>query len=87
LHSFTLDPVTMTFAARKQQFRSYYDALCEFWGPEHRWPARTRFEVIVGACLPHAEYFEKQCRDCSAPFAQRRSTASRSHPDRTNSRA
>jgi endonuclease III related protein len=29
----------------------YYDALYEAWGPQHWWPAETRFEVIVGAYL------------------------------------
>src|ERR1700675_3296718 len=51
LHSFTLDAVTMTPAARKEQIRAYYDALYAAWGPQHWWPARTRFEVIVGAYL------------------------------------
>src|SRR6202795_1366959 len=51
LHSFTLDAVTMTPAARKEQTRPYYDALYAAWGPQHWWPARTRFEVIVGAYL------------------------------------
>ena len=29
----------------------YYDALQEAYGPQHWWPGRTRFEVIVGAIL------------------------------------
>jgi endonuclease-3 related protein len=29
----------------------YYDALFRAHGPQHWWPARTRFEVIVGAIL------------------------------------
>jgi endonuclease-3 related protein len=41
----------MTPAARKEQIRAYYDALYHAWGPQHWWPARTRFEVIVGAYL------------------------------------
>jgi endonuclease-3 related protein len=28
-----------------------YDALLDSYGPQHWWPARTRFEVIVGAYL------------------------------------
>ena len=28
-----------------------YDALLEPFGPQHWWPARSRFEVIVGAIL------------------------------------
>lgn len=30
---------------------SYYRCLAEAWGPQHWWPAGTRFEVIVGAYL------------------------------------
>jgi endonuclease-3 related protein len=29
----------------------YYDALFRAYGPQHWWPSRTRFEVIVGAIL------------------------------------
>jgi endonuclease III related protein len=29
----------------------YYRALYRVWGPQHWWPAETRFEVIVGAHL------------------------------------
>ncbi|HKM84409.1 MAG TPA: hypothetical protein VJY15_26060 [Candidatus Acidoferrum sp.] len=29
----------------------YYDALFRAYGPQHWWPGRTRFEVIVGAIL------------------------------------
>jgi endonuclease-3 related protein len=38
-------------ASQEQQIRSYYDTLCCTWGRQHWWPARTRFEVIVGAYL------------------------------------
>jgi len=31
--------------------RAYYRALLAAWGPQDWWPARTRFEVIVGAYL------------------------------------
>jgi endonuclease-3 related protein len=31
--------------------RRYYRALYRAWGPQHWWPADTRFEVIVGAYL------------------------------------
>lgn len=31
--------------------RSFYFALAEAYGPQHWWPAKTRFEVIVGAYL------------------------------------
>jgi len=30
---------------------SYYDALFSAYGPQHWWPGRTRFEIIVGAIL------------------------------------
>ena len=31
--------------------RAYYDALLAAYGPQHWWPGRTPFEVIVGAIL------------------------------------
>jgi endonuclease-3 related protein len=31
--------------------RAYYDALFAAHGPQHWWPGRTRFEIIVGAIL------------------------------------
>jgi endonuclease-3 related protein len=31
--------------------RLYYDALFATFGPQHWWPGRTRFEIIVGAIL------------------------------------
>src|SRR5258708_17775642 len=31
--------------------RSYFDALLAAHGPQHWWPGRTRFEIIVGAIL------------------------------------
>jgi endonuclease III related protein len=31
--------------------RQYYAVLYRAWGPQHWWPAETRFEVIVGAYL------------------------------------
>jgi endonuclease-3 related protein len=33
------------------KIRAYYNTLYQAWGPQHWWPARTRFEVIVGAYL------------------------------------
>jgi endonuclease-3 related protein len=38
-------------SAREHSIRSYYQTLYAAWGPQHWWPARTRFEVIVGAYL------------------------------------
>ena len=34
-----------------KELRRYYAALYQAWGPQHWWPADTRFEVIVGAYL------------------------------------
>jgi len=34
-----------------QQIRDFYVTLFRAWGPQHWWPAHTRFEVIVGAYL------------------------------------
>jgi endonuclease-3 related protein len=36
---------------KKHQIRTYYRALFHEWGPQHWWPAQSRFEVIVGAYL------------------------------------
>jgi endonuclease-3 related protein len=41
----------MSPAAAEEQIRKYYSVLYDTWGPQHWWPARTRFEVIVGAYL------------------------------------
>jgi len=37
--------------SKEEHLRAYYGALFEAWGRQHWWPARTRFEVIVGAYL------------------------------------
>jgi endonuclease-3 related protein len=36
---------------KRDQIRTYYRALFHAWGPQHWWPAQSRFEVIVGAYL------------------------------------
>lgn len=36
---------------REAELRTYYQILYSRWGAQHWWPARTRFEVIVGAYL------------------------------------
>ncbi|MGP0018745.1 MAG: endonuclease III domain-containing protein [Candidatus Sulfotelmatobacter sp.] len=36
---------------KEKEIRRYYRALSQAWGPQHWWPAETRFEVIVGAYL------------------------------------
>ena len=38
-------------AGRQEQIREIYRVLAQAWGPQHWWPARSRFEVIVGAFL------------------------------------
>jgi endonuclease III related protein len=35
----------------KSDLNTYFDALFAAYGPQHWWPGRTRFEVIVGAIL------------------------------------
>jgi endonuclease-3 related protein len=37
--------------ARKHQIQAYYKTLFKAWGPQHWWPAQSRFEMIVGAYL------------------------------------
>ena len=41
----------MRIDARESQIRTYYRTLFQTWGPQHWWPARSRFEMIVGAYL------------------------------------
>jgi endonuclease-3 related protein len=36
---------------REREIRSYYEALFRAWGAQHWWPAKSCFEVIVGAYL------------------------------------
>jgi endonuclease III related protein len=36
---------------QESEIRAYYRTLQRAWGAQHWWPARTRFEVIVGAYL------------------------------------
>lgn len=36
---------------KEKQIQAYYRMLFSTWGCQHWWPARTRFEVIVGAYL------------------------------------
>jgi endonuclease III related protein len=37
--------------AKQEHIRNYYRTLFRAWGPQNWWPARSRFEVIVGAYL------------------------------------
>lgn len=41
----------MAINQHQHQIRTYYRALFRAWGPQHWWPAQSRFEVIVGAYL------------------------------------
>ena len=41
----------MAVADNKRKIRTYYRTLFRAWGPQHWWPAQSRFEVIVGAYL------------------------------------
>jgi endonuclease III related protein len=47
--SWSSAPVTQS--SRQAQLRTYYDTLFAAYGPQHWWPGRTPFEVIVGAIL------------------------------------
>jgi endonuclease-3 related protein len=38
-------------APANNALRSYFDSLYSAYGPQHWWPGRTRFEIIVGAIL------------------------------------
>ena len=38
-------------ATSDETIRAYYDTLFSAWGRQHWWPARSRFEMIVGAFL------------------------------------
>ena len=42
---------TLPPPAALSELHNYYEALLAAHGPQHWWPARTRFEVIVGAIL------------------------------------
>jgi endonuclease-3 related protein len=41
----------MRSRSQHEQVRAYYQALFRAWGRQQWWPARTRFEVIMGAYL------------------------------------
>jgi endonuclease III related protein len=41
----------MNSPSQGEQINNYYQALYRAWGRQQWWPARTRFEVIVGAYL------------------------------------
>src|SRR5690348_11830895 len=39
------------FASPHRQLQAFYRTLFDTWGRQHWWPARSRFEVILGAYL------------------------------------
>jgi len=43
--------VAASESAAKPVLYSYFDSLFAAYGPQHWWPGRTRFEIIVGAIL------------------------------------
>jgi len=43
--------VAVPLGRKEKQIQTYYRILLSAWGCQHWWPARTRFEVIVGAYL------------------------------------
>lgn len=40
-----------TTGTPEEKIREIYSTLAKAWGPQHWWPAQSRFEVIVGAIL------------------------------------
>ena len=42
-----------TVVSPEKQIRQVFSLLSRTWGPQHWWPAQSRFEVIVGAFLTH----------------------------------
>ncbi|HTQ98271.1 MAG TPA: hypothetical protein VMH89_15775 [Candidatus Acidoferrum sp.] len=44
-------PVMLRESPAMPELPAYYDALFQAYGPQHWWPGRTRFEVIIGAIL------------------------------------
>jgi len=44
-------PGELESSVQQEQLRVYYTTLLDAWGQPYWWPARTRFEVIVGAYL------------------------------------
>src|ERR1700758_4078919 len=49
----TIGKISLPQAHKKkeEEILRYYRELFRAWGPQHWWPAETRFEVIVGAYL------------------------------------
>jgi endonuclease-3 related protein len=45
---------TLKSLSKEESLRAYYSTLLSAWGRQHWWPARTRFEVVVGAYLTQA---------------------------------
>jgi endonuclease-3 related protein len=51
VHSEMMLNPTVSADVKENQIRNYYRALFQAWGPQNWWPARSRFEVVVGAYL------------------------------------
>jgi endonuclease III related protein len=51
LYPFSLKSGNPDTVKPEEDIRSYYATLYDVWGQQHWWPARSRFEVIVGAYL------------------------------------
>jgi endonuclease III related protein len=51
VHSEMMLNPTVPADVKENQIRSYYRALFQAWGRQNWWPARSRFEVVVGAYL------------------------------------
>lgn len=45
------DAMPRSLPAEEKQIQQMYLTLSRAWGPQHWWPAQSRFEVIVGAFL------------------------------------
>jgi endonuclease-3 related protein len=41
----------LELSTQESLIREIYSELAQLWGPQHWWPAQTRFEVVVGAYL------------------------------------
>lgn len=41
----------LKLSTQESRIREIYTELAQLWGPQHWWPAQTRFEVVVGAYL------------------------------------
>ena len=47
---------------RAAQLQEMYDRLYRFYGPQHWWPAESKFEMMVGAVLTQNTNWQNVCR-------------------------